>query len=79
MERDDRFERIGEVPAPIRLALRVGLLAAIVGVRQVVDAVAGRLTGFALSKGTIRFTAAEPLPDDVLRDLVRLRQAEIEG
>jgi uncharacterized protein YdhG (YjbR/CyaY superfamily) len=46
---------------------------------QVVDAVAGRLAGFALSKGSIRFTAAEPLPDDVLRDLVRLRRAELEG
>lgn len=46
---------------------------------QVVEAVAGRLAGFALSKGTIRFTAAEPLPEDVLRDLVRLRRAEIEG
>jgi uncharacterized protein YdhG (YjbR/CyaY superfamily) len=46
---------------------------------EVVEAVAGRLSGFALSKGTIRFTAAEPLPDDVLRDLVRLRRAEIEG
>ena len=45
----------------------------------VVEAVAGRLSGFALSKGTIRFTAAEPLPDDVLRDLVRLRRAELEG
>ena len=46
---------------------------------QAVAAVAGRLTGFALSKGTIRFTSAEPLPDDVVRDLVRLRRAEIEG
>jgi uncharacterized protein YdhG (YjbR/CyaY superfamily) len=46
---------------------------------EVVEAVAGRLSGFALSKGTIRFTADEPLPDDVLRDLVRLRLAEIEG
>jgi uncharacterized protein YdhG (YjbR/CyaY superfamily) len=46
---------------------------------EVVDAVAGRLAGFALSKGTIRFTAAEPLPEDVLRDVVRLRRAEIEG
>ena len=46
---------------------------------EVVDAVAGPLTGFALSKGTIRFTAAEPLPEDVVRALVRLRRAEIEG
>ena len=46
---------------------------------EVVAAVAGRLAGAALSKGTVRFTAADPLPEDVLRDLVRLRRAEIEG
>jgi uncharacterized protein YdhG (YjbR/CyaY superfamily) len=45
----------------------------------VVEAVAGRLPGFDLSKGTIRFPAGTPLPDDVVRDLVRLRRAELEG
>jgi uncharacterized protein YdhG (YjbR/CyaY superfamily) len=44
---------------------------------EVVEAVADRLTGFSLSKGTIRFTAEHPLPDDVVEDIVRLRQAEI--
>lgn len=44
---------------------------------EVVEAVAGRLAGFSLSKGTIRFTAEHPLPDDVVEDIVRLRQAEI--
>jgi uncharacterized protein YdhG (YjbR/CyaY superfamily) len=43
----------------------------------VVDAVAGRLEGYSLSKGTIRFTADHPVPDDVLADIVRLRMAEI--
>jgi uncharacterized protein YdhG (YjbR/CyaY superfamily) len=43
----------------------------------VIDAVAGRLEGYSLSKGTIRFTADHPLPDDVLEDIVRLRRAEI--
>ncbi|HEX8868905.1 MAG TPA: DUF1801 domain-containing protein [Lentzea sp.] len=42
-----------------------------------VDAVRDRLTGFSLSKGTIRFTADTPLPDDVVRDLVRHRLDEI--
>ena len=42
-----------------------------------VDAVRDRLTGFSLSKGTIRFTADSPLPDDVVRDLVRHRMDEI--
>lgn len=43
----------------------------------VIHAVAGRLEGYSLSKGTIRFTASHPLPDDVLADIVRLRRAEI--
>ena len=44
---------------------------------SVVAAVAGRLEGYSLSKGTIRFSAARPIPDDVLADIVRLRLAEI--
>lgn len=44
----------------------------------VIDAVAGRLEGYSLSKGTIRFTPDHPLPDDVLEDIVRLRRAEIQ-
>jgi uncharacterized protein YdhG (YjbR/CyaY superfamily) len=44
---------------------------------DVVDAVRDRLDGYELSKGTIRFTADHPLPDDVLRDVVRLRAEEI--
>ncbi|MEO2104720.1 MAG: DUF1801 domain-containing protein [Actinomycetota bacterium] len=43
----------------------------------VVDAVASDLDGFSLSKGTIRFTAAQPIPDHVIEAMVRLRLAEI--
>ena len=43
----------------------------------VIDAVAHRLEGYSLSKGTIRFTPDHPLPDDVLEDIIRLRRAEI--
>ena len=43
-----------------------------------VDAVRDRLAGSQLSKGTIRFTAATPLPGDVVRDLVRARVHEID-
>ena len=46
---------------------------------RVVDGVRDRLEGFDLSRGTIRFTAEQPLPDDVVRDVVRLRVAEIES
>jgi uncharacterized protein YdhG (YjbR/CyaY superfamily) len=46
---------------------------------QVVDAVRDRLDTFELSKGTIRFTVAQPLPDDVVRDIVRFRAEEISG
>jgi uncharacterized protein YdhG (YjbR/CyaY superfamily) len=46
---------------------------------QVIDVVRDRLTGFDLSKGTIRFSVDKPLPDDVVRDVVELRVAEIDG
>jgi uncharacterized protein YdhG (YjbR/CyaY superfamily) len=46
---------------------------------RVVDTVRDRLTTFELSKGTIRFTVARPLPDDVVRDIVRHRMEEITG
>jgi uncharacterized protein YdhG (YjbR/CyaY superfamily) len=45
---------------------------------EVVDGVTGQLRGFELSKGTIRFTVEQPLPDDVVRELARSRVAEIE-
>jgi uncharacterized protein YdhG (YjbR/CyaY superfamily) len=46
---------------------------------RVVDAVRGQLTAFELSKGTIRFTADMPLPDEVVREIVRHRIDEIAG
>jgi uncharacterized protein YdhG (YjbR/CyaY superfamily) len=46
---------------------------------RVVDSVRDQLPGFELSKGTIRFTIAMPLPDEVVRDVVRLRMDEIAG
>jgi uncharacterized protein YdhG (YjbR/CyaY superfamily) len=42
-----------------------------------VDASRDRFTGHELSKGTVRFTAARPSPDDLVRDIVRLRMDEI--
>jgi uncharacterized protein YdhG (YjbR/CyaY superfamily) len=44
---------------------------------QAVDAVRDRLTAFELSKGTVRFSVENPLPDDVVRDIVRYRVDEI--
>ena len=46
---------------------------------RVVDAVRGQLTVFELSKGTIRFTADVPLPDEVVREIVKSRVDEILG
>ena len=46
---------------------------------HIVDAVSDRLKEFELSKGTIRFTVDKPLPDEVLREVVRLRVSEIAG
>jgi uncharacterized protein YdhG (YjbR/CyaY superfamily) len=46
---------------------------------RVIDEVHDRLTGFDVSKGTIRFSVDKPLPDDVVRDVVALRVTEIDG
>lgn len=46
---------------------------------KVVAAVADDLDGYDLSKGTIRFTAERPLPDDIVTRVVELRRAEIDG
>lgn len=43
----------------------------------VVEAVAPDLDGFALSKGTVRFTVDRPVPDTVLERIVSLRLAEL--
>jgi uncharacterized protein YdhG (YjbR/CyaY superfamily) len=42
-----------------------------------IEAVADRLDGFDLAKGTIRFTPDQPVPDDVLAELIRSRRREI--
>jgi uncharacterized protein YdhG (YjbR/CyaY superfamily) len=44
-----------------------------------VQTVEDRLSGFHLSKGTIRFSPESPLPEDVLADVVRARKQEITG
>ena len=44
----------------------------------VVDAVAGELDGYSFAKGTIRFTANHPLPDELVRRIVLLRRDEID-
>src|SRR3712207_4135319 len=46
---------------------------------KVVEAVRERLPEFELSKGTIRFGAGHRPPDDVVREVVRLRAREIDG
>ncbi|WP_027344856.1 iron chaperone [Hamadaea tsunoensis] len=42
-----------------------------------VEAASGLLDGYALSKGTVRFTLDRPLPDEAVRTLVRTRVSEI--
>jgi uncharacterized protein YdhG (YjbR/CyaY superfamily) len=44
---------------------------------EVVAAVRDRLDGFTLTKGGVQCTPDDPLPDDVLAEMVRLRVAEI--
>jgi uncharacterized protein YdhG (YjbR/CyaY superfamily) len=43
----------------------------------VIAAVKHDLPRFDVSKGMIRFTPEQPLPEDVLREIIRLRQAEL--
>ena len=45
----------------------------------VIERVADRLEGFTLTKGTVQFTAEHPVPDDVVRDMVRYRLDELGG
>ena len=45
----------------------------------VIVALHDRLDGFEVSRGTIRFSVSSPIPDDVLREIVQLRLAEIDG
>lgn len=42
-----------------------------------IEAVKDRLDGFDVAKGTIRFSPDDPVPDNVLADLVRARLREI--
>ena len=42
-----------------------------------IDTVRDRLDGFDVARGTIRFSPDNPLPEDVLADLVRARLREI--
>lgn len=46
---------------------------------RVLGALGDRLDGFDWSKGTLRFTAAHPVPDDILRAIFAARVAEIES
>ena len=44
----------------------------------VIDAVRDDLAGFSLSKGTVRFSAARPIPQDVLERIILARAGEID-
>jgi len=46
---------------------------------EVVDAVRDQLDGFKATKGGVRCTPQEPVPDEVVAEMVRLRRAEITG
>jgi uncharacterized protein YdhG (YjbR/CyaY superfamily) len=43
------------------------------------DSVRDQLDGYSLSKGTVRFSAAAPLPEQAVRDLLRARAREIDA
>jgi uncharacterized protein YdhG (YjbR/CyaY superfamily) len=52
---------------------------ALYGMSAGLDRFAARLEAFSTSKGTIRFTPAEPIPRDLIEDLVRFRVGEIDA
>lgn len=45
---------------------------------EAIDAVRDDLAGFDLSKGTIRFTADHPIPDEVLDRVIMARRSQID-
>lgn len=45
----------------------------------VVDAVSGELDGYSWSKGTIRFTPEQPLPESLVDRIILLRRDEIDA
>jgi uncharacterized protein YdhG (YjbR/CyaY superfamily) len=45
----------------------------------VMEAHAAELAGYDTAKGTVRFSAAEPLPDELVTALVRARMAETDA
>jgi len=46
--------------------------------RKVVEAFTGELKGYTISGTTIRFTAVKPLPDELVRKIIRARMKENE-
>lgn len=46
---------------------------------QVLEAMGKRLADFDWAKGTLRFTAEHPVPEEILRDIFRARVAQIES
>ena len=71
------WRRSGTSRNPTRFAAAKRHLSVFPFSPQVVDEVRDRLSGYELSKGTIRFTVDKPLADDVIRDVVMLRMTEI--
>jgi uncharacterized protein YdhG (YjbR/CyaY superfamily) len=46
---------------------------------EAIEAARGALAGFDLSKGTVRFTAENPIPEPALEELLRHRLREIDA
>ncbi|MCA9308998.1 DUF1801 domain-containing protein [Candidatus Saccharibacteria bacterium] len=44
---------------------------------EVTEKFADRLTGFKVSKGTIQFTLEDPVPDDLMKDIIKFRLDQI--
>lgn len=46
---------------------------------EVLSELGDKLAGYKTAKGTLSFTADNPIPDGVLRDMLHIRLAEIKG
>ena len=44
-----------------------------------IEVMKDRLVGFKLSKGTIQFTVANPLPEEIIKELIQIRITDISG
>ena len=46
---------------------------------KVIEQMSSKLEKYKTSKGTLQFTAEDPIPEEVIKEMLQIRQAEIAG